>query len=251
MANFITQDLQKILEKFGDGCTNLSWTLTSEKGQYALYLKWVGARDDSDTGANKILDNSQSAKRHFPKQVSGYIPHQKPAPRHQPQTPVRKHKCPSTLRRDHARRVLWLENKRLSKIDLTDTESETHPESFVYQSVIPVIQTPRVTSVTSEVLEKDITSEPVHIKLTTTSIDSVDTPEPAVDSVDNHSVISVDKPERANIDPENHNTQATSGNEPEVVNEVLEQIQNHTLITAHFRHTRNTSRTTQSFSFRT
>ena len=112
MATFISQDLQKILEKFGEGCSNISWTLTSEKGQYSLCLKWcAGARDTHDqidTGAtqsHRILDNSQSARRHIPKQALGYNTHQKPAPRHPSQTPVRKHKCPSTLRRDQARRA--------------------------------------------------------------------------------------------------------------------------------------------------
>jgi len=217
MATFVTQDLQKILEFFGDGCSNLSWTLTSEKGQYSLCLKWfVGALPrDIHTGANhanqthQILDNSQSAGRHTPKQAFGNNIHQKPAPRHQYQTPARKHKCPSTIKRDQARRAFWLENKRLNKIDLVDPESETHPESTVYQP--PVIPVTHIPGANYEVLEQvAVDAEPASVKSTTTSVDSVDKPEPTegeiVDSVDKPAgVVSVDNPEAAqvnSVDPE-------------------------------------------------
>jgi len=143
MASFITQDLQKILEKFGEGCSDLSWTLTSEKGQYSLCFKWNVSPCDSqnNTGEKEVISvtlpenkqtnkthtvlaNNQSTRRHTPNQAFGSHYHQKPVPRHQWRTPVRKHKCPSTIKRDQARRAYWLENKRLQKIDLTDIQTE-------------------------------------------------------------------------------------------------------------------------------
>jgi len=110
MASFITQDLQKILEKFGEGCNKLSWTLTSEKGQYTLCFKWNVPPCDSNTGSQN--------------QALGFNYHHRPVPQHQSRTPVRKRKCPSTIKRDQTRRAFWLEKKRLCKIDLTDNQTE-------------------------------------------------------------------------------------------------------------------------------
>ena len=125
-CHVINQDLHNILERIGTDCSSQSWTLTCKNGRYSLSIDWTKPKS-----LPRVLNQRPVPYQKLDTQLHGH------KTRGDQATYTRKHKPPSAVKRDKARRDLWIQQRHQARLLLRRTVQNSNPES-VESNPLPV-----------------------------------------------------------------------------------------------------------------